>query len=261
VNEGERLAGRVAVITGGASGIGRASAEALAAEGARAVIADVDEENGVATAEAIGDALFVKTDVRVSEDVQSLIEEVVRHYGRLDVLFNNAGISVPGKVADISEDEWARVLDVNLSGVWRGMRYAAPVMIQAGHGSIINNASVQALVGVPGWAGYAASKGGVIALTRQAAVELAPSGVRVNAIAPGTILTPMNERIFARAPELAARWQGEHPLARLGRPQDVAGAVVFLASDDAAFVTGECLRVDGGLVVNGSRLGLEEADD
>jgi NAD(P)-dependent dehydrogenase (short-subunit alcohol dehydrogenase family) len=249
------------VVTGGASGIGRAAAEALAAEGAWAVIADVDEENGFATAEAIGEALFVKTDVGAGEDVRSLIEEVVRRYGRLDVLFNNAGISVPGRVAELSEEEWARVLNVNLSGVWRGMRYAAPVMIEAGQGSIINNASVQALIGVPGWAGYAASKGGVVALTRQAAVELAPSGIRVNAIAPGTILTPMNERIFARAPELAARWQAEHPLARLGRPQDVAAAVVFLASDDAGFITGECLRVDGGLVVNGSGLGLGRGDD
>jgi NAD(P)-dependent dehydrogenase (short-subunit alcohol dehydrogenase family) len=230
----------------------------LAREGARVAVADVDEAAGEATTDAIreagGDAFFQRTDVTVSADVAGLVAEAMRRYGRLDVLVNNVGVAIEGGVVDLSEEEWNRVLDVNLTSVWRGMRYAIPAMIASGGGSIVNNASVQALVGFPGWAGYAASKGGIIALTQQAAVEFAPQGIRVNAIAPGTIMTPLNERIFAAAADpqrLIDSWNRMHALGRFGRPDEVAAAVVFLASEESSFVTGECLRVDGGLVVKG----------
>jgi NAD(P)-dependent dehydrogenase (short-subunit alcohol dehydrogenase family) len=170
-------------------------------------------------------------------------------------LVNNAGIAVPGSAVDMSEEDWHRVINVNLTGVWRGMKYAIPEMIKGGGGSIINLSSVQSLLGFPGWAGYAASKGGINALTQQAAVEYAPYGIRINAIAPGTIMTPMNERIFREATnpqELIERWNRMHALGRFGQPEEVAALVVFLASDEASFITGEVIRVDGGMVVKGS---------
>ena len=152
----------------------------------------------------------------------------------------------------MTEEDWGRVLDVNLSGVWRGMRAAIPRMLAQGGGSIVNLSSVQARVGFLGWAGYAASKGGIDALTRQAAVEYAPQGIHVNAIVPGTIMTEMNEGIMRDSPDgdaVMAEWVSMHPMGRIGQPEEVAAAIVFLASDEASFITGELLRVDGGLVV------------
>ena len=152
----------------------------------------------------------------------------------------------------MTEEDWGRVLDVNLSGVWRGMRAAIPRMLAQGGGSIVNLSSVQAHVGFLGWSGYAASKGGIDALTRQAAVEYAPQGIHVNAIVPGTIMTEMNEGIMRDSPDgdaVMAEWVSMHPMGRIGQPEEVAAAIVFLASDDASFVTGTLLRVDGGLVV------------
>jgi NAD(P)-dependent dehydrogenase (short-subunit alcohol dehydrogenase family) len=254
-----RLEGKVALVTGGAMGIGRAVALAFAREGARVVIADIDVEKGHEVVEAIrntgGDAAFVQADVGRSEDVQAAVQTALRQFGRLDILVNNAGIAVPGSAVDMSEEDWHRVINVNLTGVWRGMKYAIPEMIKGGGGSIINLSSVQSLLGFPGWAGYAASKGGINALTQQAAVEYAPYGIRINAIAPGTIMTPMNERIFREATnpqELIERWNRMHALGRFGQPEEVAALVVFLASDEASFITGEVIRVDGGMVVKGS---------
>lgn len=254
-----RLEGKVAVVTGGAMGIGRAVALAFAREGARIVIADINAEKGNAVIEEIqeigGDAVFILADVGRSEDVQAAVETALRQFGRLDILVNNAGIAVSGSVVDISEEDWHRVINVNLSGVWRGMKFAIPEMIKGGGGSIINLSSVQSFLGFPGWAGYAASKGGINALTQQAAVEYAPYGIRINAIAPGTIMTPMNERIFREAAnpqELIERWNRMHALARFGQPEEVAALAVFLASDEASFITGEVIRVDGGMVVKGS---------
>jgi NAD(P)-dependent dehydrogenase (short-subunit alcohol dehydrogenase family) len=251
-----RLDGKVAIVTGGANGIGRASAKALAAEGARVIIGDVAEERGESVAQEIrdagGDATFVRADVTKMSDVEALVREAVDRWRRLDVMFNNVGVAIPGTVEGMNEDDFRRVLDVNLVGVWRGMRAAIPEMLRTGGGSIINSSSVQGHVAFEGWAGYAASKGGVDALTRQAAVEYAPKGIRINSIVPGTILTEMNEKILSEAEDPAAQmamWTSMHPVGRVGQPDEVAAAVVFLASAESSFITGESLRVDGGLIV------------
>jgi NAD(P)-dependent dehydrogenase (short-subunit alcohol dehydrogenase family) len=250
-----RVEGKVTVVTGAASGIGRASARLLADEGARLVIGDVDDA-GEDVAREIRDAggtcRFLRTDVRSWDDVTSLVGSAVDEHGRLDVIVNNVGVAIGGTAGEMSEDDWNRVLDVNLSGVWRGMRHAIPAMLAGDGGSIVNISSVQSLVGFLGWSGYAASKGGINALTQQAAVEYAPRGIRVNAIIPGTILTGMNEGILREHPdpdELMAEWTRMHPIGRIGQPEEVATAVVYLASDESSFVTGMLLRVDGGMVV------------
>jgi NAD(P)-dependent dehydrogenase (short-subunit alcohol dehydrogenase family) len=245
--------GKVVAVTGAATGIGRASAEALASEGAVVLLGDIDENGGRAVAKAIGhDAAFLRTDVRSSADVHALIDTAVEHHGRLDGIVNNAAVAIPGAAGEMSEDDWREVLDVNLSGVWRGMRAAIPAMLRTGGGSIVNMSSVQSLLGFVGWAGYAASKGGINALTQQAAVEYASRKIRVNAIIPGTILTEMNERIMEDSGDPQAQmdaWVAMHPMRRVGTPKEVGDAVVFLISDDSSFVTGTLLRVDGGMVV------------
>ena len=250
-----RVDGKVVVVTGAASGIGRASARLLAEEGARVVIGDVDEE-AAGVAEQIGrdggTASFVRTDVRSWDDVGALIASAVDAHGRLDGIVNNVGVAIGGTAGEMSEDDWNRVIDVNLTGVWRGMRFAIPEMLKTGGGSIVNVSSVQSLVGFDGWAGYAASKGGINALTQQAAVEYASRGIRVNAIIPGTILTGMNEGILREHPDpdaLMSMWTSMHPIGRIGRPEEVATAIVYLISDESSFVTGTLLRVDGGMVV------------
>jgi NAD(P)-dependent dehydrogenase (short-subunit alcohol dehydrogenase family) len=251
-----RVEGKVAVVTGAASGIGRVTALALAAEGARVGIADVDEGGGEAVAarirEAGGEAFYRRTDVTSLADLEAVIGQAADEHGSLDVLVNNAAVAVAGSVGEMAEEDWARVVDVNLSGVWRGMRAAIPRMAAQGSGSIVNLSSVQAHVGFVGWAGYAAAKGGVDALTRQAAVEYAPRGIRINAVVPGTIATEMNERIMRESPDPAAvlaGWTTMHPMGRVGQPEEVAAAIMFLASEEASFVTGELLRVDGGMIV------------
>jgi NAD(P)-dependent dehydrogenase (short-subunit alcohol dehydrogenase family) len=245
--------GKVVAITGAATGIGRASAESLVGEGAVVVLGDIDEDSGHQVAERLGErASFRRTDVRSSADVQALVDGAVERHGRLDGIVNNAAVAIPGAAGEMSEDAWREVLDVNLSGVWRGMRAAIPVMLRAGGGSIVNMSSVQSLVGFVGWAGYAASKGGINGLTQQAAVEYASRGVRVNAIIPGTILTEMNERIMEDSGDPQAQmaaWVAMHPMRRVGMPREVGDAVVFLISDASSFVTGTLLRVDGGMVV------------
>jgi NAD(P)-dependent dehydrogenase (short-subunit alcohol dehydrogenase family) len=251
-----RVQGKVAVVTGGANGIGRAAALALASEGARVAIADIDETGGEAAADDIrsngGEGFFRRADVASLEDLEAIVSEAIQRWGRLDVMVNNVGVAIPGSAGEMSEEDFRRVVDVNLVGVWRGMRAAIPEMLRTGGGSIVNTSSVQGHVGFVGWAGYAASKGGVDALTRQAAVEYAPQGIRVNSIVPGTILTPMNERIMRESPDpdaVMAGWKAMHPMGRVGTPEEVAAAVVFLASDESSFVTGETLRVDGGMIV------------
>jgi NAD(P)-dependent dehydrogenase (short-subunit alcohol dehydrogenase family) len=178
----------------------------------------------------------------------------VKAFGGIDILVNNAAQAIGGVVDAIDEETWNTVITTNLSSVWRGMRVCVPEMRKRGKGAVVNMSSVQSQAGFKGWAAYAAAKGGIDALTRQTAVDLAPHGIRVNAIAPGTIMTPLNEKIFATHPDpkaLIASWNQAHPLGRFGEPSEVGEAVLFLASDRASFITGEILRVDGGLVVRG----------
>ena len=248
-----RVDGKVVAVTGAATGIGRASAVALASEGASVLLGDIDDVGGEQAADEIGAAAaFLHTDVRSTSDLEAFVAAAVERHGHIDGIVNNAALAIPGSAGEISEDDWRTVIDVNLSGVWRGMRAAIPAMLRSGGGSIVNMSSVQALVGFVGWAGYAASKGGINSLTQQAAVEYASSGIRVNAIVPGTILTEMNERIMQDAPDPQAQmdaWVAMHPIRRVGTSAEVANVVVFLISDESSFVTGTLLRVDGGMVV------------
>jgi NAD(P)-dependent dehydrogenase (short-subunit alcohol dehydrogenase family) len=247
-----RVEGKVVAVTGAATGIGRAAVEALAREGARVVLGDVDDAGAEVAAAIGGDAIFVHADVTSTSDVEGQVRTAIDRYGRLDGIVNNAALAIPGSAGEMSEDDWRTVIDVNLNGVWRGMRAAIPVMLEQGGGSIVNMSSVQALVGFVGWAGYAASKGGINSLTQQAAVEYAPQGIRVNAIVPGTILTEMNEKIMQESGDPQRQmdeWVAMHPMRRVGTPAEVGDAVVYLISDESSFVTGTLLRVDGGMVI------------
>jgi NAD(P)-dependent dehydrogenase (short-subunit alcohol dehydrogenase family) len=248
-----RLEGRVAIVTGGASGIGRASAELFAREGARVVVSDVQEDLGNEIVERIraggGDAVFVRADVSSEADVRAMVNAAVGRYGRLDVLFNNAGIEgemgVP--TAELSLEIWNRIVAINLTGVFLGCRYAIPEMLRGGGGAIINNASVAGLVGFAGIPAYAASKGGVVQLTRTTALEYAQQNIRVNCLCPGVIDTPMVRRA-APNEEAIGGFREFEPVGRLGRPEEVAALALFLASDEASFITGAIIPVDGGFV-------------
>ena len=252
------LKGRVAVVTGAAMGIGQACAALLAEAGASVVLADIDTQAGEAARAAIeasgGVALFVRADVTSMADMQAMAAAAAARFGGIDILVNNAARAIGGKVDEIDEESWETVLSTNLSSVWRGMRVCVPEMKKRGGGSIVSMSSVQALTGFSGWAAYAAAKGGINSLTQQAAIDLAPHRIRVNAVAPGTIMTPLNEKIFREHPDpeaLIRTWNDAHPLGRFGQPEEVAEAVLFLASERASFITGTILRVDGGLLVRG----------
>ncbi len=249
---------RVAIVTGAGMGIGRASALALARAGAAVTVADIDEAAGQKTREEIeaagGRALFFRTDVRLMADAQAATAATIEAWSRVDILVNNAARAIGGVVDEIDEADWNEVISNNLTSVWRFMKCAVPHMRRQGGGSVINMSSVQSLRGFHGWAAYAAAKGAINALTQQAAVDLAPAKIRVNAIAPGTIMTPLNEKIFREAAdpqELIDRWNAAHPLGRFGEAEEVADAVVFLASERSSFITGEIIRVDGGLAIKG----------
>jgi len=250
-----RFEGRVALVTGGASGIGLAAVERLLEEGAAVVIADLDGEAGEAAAGALRGrglelASAARCDVTRGDQVKALVEGVVARHERLDVLFNNAGIFEPGEVHEVDEESWDRQLGVNLRAVYLVARSVVPVMLAQGGGAIVNNASVAALVGDRAAAAYCASKGGVALLTKQMALDYAARGIRVNAICCGEIDTPLFEREsyqIGMTPEsYRALLDEAHPIGRIGLPSEAAAAVAFLASDDASFVTGVLLPVDGG---------------
>jgi NAD(P)-dependent dehydrogenase (short-subunit alcohol dehydrogenase family) len=248
---GTALDGRSVVVTGVASGLGRALAQELAAEGARVLGCDVDDEAGARTMEGIG--VYRHTDVSREAEVEALVADAVERHGRLDVMVNNAAIQVEEELAETTEEQLDRVLAVNLKGPFFGCKHAVRVMRGAGGGSIVNIASVLAHTGDPMLAAYGAAKGGVTALTRATAVRYGRDGIRCNAVCPGDIRTPMVEAYFAAAddPEaLRAQADAEYPLGRIAEPREVARSVVYLASDDSSFVTGQDLIVDGGLLAS-----------
>jgi len=242
----QRFRDRVVVVTGGASGIGEATARALAREGARVVIVDVDDRRGGPVAEEIG-ARFAAVDVTDETRFAGVLRDAARDFGRLDLLVSNAFSAAAGPIESMSLDGWTRTLDVTLTAVFTGLRAAAPIMRAQGRGAIVHVASISGLRADRGLAAYNAAKAGVVNLTRTAALELAPAGVRVNAVCPGLIDTPAVRRVFERLPEREEVSRRAIPMARLGLPDDVARAILFLASDDAAYITGATLVVDGGL--------------
>jgi 2,5-dichloro-2,5-cyclohexadiene-1,4-diol dehydrogenase 1 len=245
--------GKVTLVTGGASGLGRAAVLLLAGAGARVAVADLDDRLGAETValakQAGGEAEFVRTDVTREADVAALVARVVDRWGRLDGAINNAGISGPGKlIPDYTLDEWNQVLAVNLTGIFLGLKYEIPQMVSQGGGAIVNTSSGAGLIGFPGLPAYVASKHGVIGLTRSAGLEFATAGIRVNAVCPGSTLTPMLQASMGADPAAREAMEATTPMRRLARPEEIAHAMVWLLSDDASFVNAHPFAVDGGAV-------------
>jgi NAD(P)-dependent dehydrogenase (short-subunit alcohol dehydrogenase family) len=259
-----RLAGKVAVITGAASGMGEATARLFAEEGAAVLIADVQDEKGAAVAAQIEDAggraAYVHADVSAGEDVQAIFRRAAELFGGIDVVYNNAGIGYnEGRIGDAAEEDFDRVIAIDLKGVWLGMKHCLPYLLERGGGSIISTASIAGLLGFPTLGAYSAAKGGVIQLTKVLAVEYAERNIRANCICPGGIATPLvldNPRFQSTVPREArvagmARMQ---PIRRAGQPLDITQAALWLASDESSFVTGQAIDVDGGYVVDPARV-------
>jgi NAD(P)-dependent dehydrogenase (short-subunit alcohol dehydrogenase family) len=252
------LKDKVAIITGAASGIGKATAITFGREGAKVMCADVNADGAEAVARQIadtgGEAASVKVDVVVEADIQRMIQDTVARWGRLDVIYNNAGIGTGNPVTQVSTEEWDRIIDINLRGVFLGTKYAILEMLKTGGGAIVNTASDAGLIGIPMLSAYCASKGGVVMFTKATAAEWARMGIRVNCVCPGVIKTPILDPMLAMGKAagvteeaLWARLGKAHPIGRIGMPEEVAEAVAWLASDRASFVTGVALPVDGGL--------------
>lgn len=251
-----KLAGKVALVTGAGSGIGRASAQLFASEGAAVAVVDLREDAAQETAGKIsadgGRAVAIGADVTDADAIAAAVARTAGELGRLDVVYNNAGIGSTGSVADAAEDDWDRCVAINAKGTFLTSRASVPHLEASGGGAIVNQGSVAALVGVANFAAYCAAKGAVVALTRSMAIDLAPRGIRVNVICPGTVFTPLME------PMLTARGGGDmakglamtvakYPIGRLGTPEEIARLALFLASDDAAFITGSTFTADGGM--------------
>jgi len=242
---------KVAIITGGSFGIGRAAAIAFVKRGAKVVVADwiEDKENEtIKQIEALGgESLFVKCDVSKDIDVKDMVDKTITKFGRLDYAFNNAGVEGASAIThECTEENWERTIDVNLKGVWLCMKYEIPQILKQGKGAIVNNASIAGLVGFQGIPAYVASKHGVIGLTQNAALEYAKSGIRVNSVCPGVIKTPMIDRFTGKEKSVEKQFESMEPIGRMGQPEEVAEAVIWLCSDASSFVTGDAMPVDGG---------------
>ena len=246
---GDRLAGRVAVVTGGCSGIGLATVRRFAQEGASVVIGDLDDTQGPGIAEEVGGA-YVRCDVTDKEQVDALFATAKERFGSVDIAFNNAGISPPedDSILDTDLDAWRRVQEVNLTSVYLCCKAALPHMLEQGRGSIINTASFVAVMGAAtSQISYSASKGGVLSMSRELGVQFARQGVRVNALCPGPVNTPLLQELFAKDEERAARRLVHVPMGRFAEPEEIANAVLFLASDESSFITANTFLVDGGI--------------
>jgi len=249
-----RVSGKVALITGGGSGIGRATAIVFGREGAKVVVADYNRAGGEETVRTIksagGEASFIEANVAIAKQVEAMVTRTIETYGRLDCAFNNAGIEgeMGGNIAECSEENWGRIIAINLTGVFLCMKYEIPQMLKHGGGSIVNTASAAGLIGLPGGTAYVASKHGVAGLTKSAALEYARSGIRINAVCPGFIRTAMTERVMDGGSISEDAMVAAEPIGRIGKPEEIANVVLFLCSDDASFVTGLPMPVDGGYV-------------
>jgi NAD(P)-dependent dehydrogenase (short-subunit alcohol dehydrogenase family) len=253
-NQNGSFAGKVAFVTGAANGIGRAAALAFAREGANVVAADVSEQSNQETArmieEAGGRALAVRCDVTRAEDVKAALDKAVEAFGRLDFAFNNAGVEqATAALADITEEEWDRIISIDLRGVFLCMKYEIPLLFKQGGGTIVNTSSGAGVKGFTGGAAYGAAKHGVVGLTKVAALDYAPSNIRVNAVCPGIIDTPMMQRFSGGTPEGRERVIAQEPIGRMGKPEEIAATVIWLCSDAASFVIGHALVIDGGQTV------------
>lgn len=256
-----RLQGKVAIVTGAGSGIGRASAQLFAAEGARVMCADIHADNVQETARRIGSAAMASTvDVAKAQDIERMVAETIAAFGKLDVMYANAGIAEATNAIDMTIEQWDRMIAINLTSVWLSAKYALPHMIAAGGGSIINQSSTAGLIGIPDIPHYSAAKTGVVGLTRQIAAEYGPKNIRCNAICPSSIPTPLVAGVWeararaagstATVAEQEAVVAAKHPLRRLGVPADCANLALFLASDESSWITGVAMPLDGGLTMS-----------
>jgi NAD(P)-dependent dehydrogenase (short-subunit alcohol dehydrogenase family) len=249
-----RFQDKVALVTGGASGIGKSAALLFAREGAKVAIGDLDPEGGMATVQEIsrngGQAIFVRADVSISTEVEALVNKTMDTFGRLDLALNNAGIGHnPSLTHEVTEETWDRVISTNLKGVWLCLKYELPIMKKQGSGAIVNTSSIGGLIVGKGLAAYSAAKGGVNQLTKITALEYAEFGLRVNAVCPSVVLTPLTERTLRDSPQIIKDMIANQPMGRLANAEEVANAIIWLCSSEASYINGVCLPVDGGFTI------------